>query len=128
MAPYRWLAIRLAVTGVALATCGRAQAQALAPAVEEGVASWYGPSFDGQRSASGEIFDSGQMTAAHRTLPFGTRVRVRRLDSEESIVVRINDRGPWVDSRIIDLSYAAAQRLGPGGKQQLAVSDNRNPP
>jgi rare lipoprotein A len=82
------------------------------PAIEEGIASWYGPSFDGLRSASGEIFDSGQLTAAHRTLPFGTKVRVRRLDSSESIVVRINDRGPFVESRIIDLSYAAAQRLG----------------
>ena len=81
-------------------------------AVEEGIASWYGPSFDGLRAASGEIFDSGQLTAAHRTLPFGTKVRVRRLDSAGSIVVRINDRGPFVDSRIIDLSQAAAQRLG----------------
>jgi rare lipoprotein A len=129
MTPYRWHAIRLAVTGVALVTCGRAQAQAPAPAVEEGVASWYGPSFDGQRAASGEIFDSGQMTAAHRTLPFGTRVRVRRLDSEESIVVRINDRGPWVDSRIIDLSYAAAQRLGmtDPGLFRVAVEVVENP-
>jgi rare lipoprotein A len=76
------------------------------------MASWYGPTFEGQRAASGEIYDSGQLTAAHRSLPFGTRVRVRRLDSEQSIVVRINDRGPYVASRIIDLSYAAALRLG----------------
>jgi rare lipoprotein A len=112
MAPYNYLPIRLAVLGVALAACGNAQEQPAAPAFEEGIASWYGPSFDGLRAASGEIFDSGQLTAAHRTLPFGTKVRVRRLDSAGSIVVRINDRGPFVDSRIIDLSYAAARQLG----------------
>ena len=112
MAPYKFFAIRLAAVGVALATCVHAQDQPAAFAIEEGIASWYGPSFDGLRSASGEIFDSGQFTAAHRTLPFGTKVRVRRLDSADSIVVRINDRGPFVESRIIDLSYAAARRLG----------------
>jgi rare lipoprotein A len=103
--------IRLAVLATA-AVCAQAQDGRIAYAVEEGIASWYGPSFDGLRAASGEIFDSGQLTAAHRTLPFGTKVRVRRLDSAKSIVVRINDRGPFVDSRIIDLSYAAAQSLG----------------
>jgi rare lipoprotein A len=96
---------------MALAVCGRAQDLA-SPAAEEGLASWYGASFDGMRSASGEIFDSGQLTAAHRTLPFGTKVRVRKLGSRDSIVVRINDRGPFVESRIIDLSYAAARQLG----------------
>jgi rare lipoprotein A len=112
MAQLNCLAIRMAAMGIALAVCGHAQEPIAAAAVEEGIASWYGPSFDGQRAASGEIFDSEQLTAAHRTLPFGTKVRVRRLDSEESIVVRINDRGPYVESRIIDLSYAAARRLG----------------
>ena len=112
MAFFKKVAIRLAVSGLALAACSQAQDRAVAPAPEQGIASWYGASFDGLRSASGEIFDSGQLTAAHRTLPFGTKVRVRRLDSPGSIVVRINDRGPFVDSRIIDLSYAAAQQLG----------------
>lgn len=112
MAQHNCLAIRLALIGMVLGVCGHAQDQRAGPEIEEGVASWYGPSFDGQRSASGEIFDSEQLTAAHRTLPFGTKVRVWRLDSEQSIVVRINDRGPYVDLRIIDLSYAAAQRLG----------------
>jgi rare lipoprotein A len=112
MAPYNRIAIRLATLGVVLAAWAHAQDQPYMAAMEEGIASWYGPSFDGLRSASGEIFDSGQLTAAHRTLPFGTKVRVRRLDSANSIVVRINDRGPFVESRIIDLSYAAAQRLG----------------
>jgi len=112
MALFKEVAIRLAVSGLTLAAFGQAQDRLTAPALEEGIASWYGASFDGLRSASGEIFDSGQLTAAHRTLPFGTKVRVRRLDSAGSIVVRINDRGPFVDSRIIDLSYAAAQQLG----------------
>jgi rare lipoprotein A len=112
MALFKEVAIRLAVSGLTLAAFGQAQERLSAPAPEEGIASWYGASFDGLRSASGEIFDSGQLTAAHRTLPFGTKVRVRRLDSAGSIVVRINDRGPFVDSRIIDLSYAAAQQLG----------------
>jgi rare lipoprotein A len=111
MALFKALTIRVGVLGLGLASFGQAQDQP-APALEQGIASWYGSSFDGLRSASGEIFDSGQLTAAHRTLPFGTKVRVRRLDSAGSIVVRINDRGPFVDSRIIDLSYAAAQQLG----------------
>jgi rare lipoprotein A len=79
---------------------------------EQGLASWYGEPFHGQRAASGEIYDMEQLTAAHRTLPFGTTVRVRRLDSGASVIVRINDRGPDVESRIIDLSLAAARRLG----------------
>jgi rare lipoprotein A len=102
----------MAVLSVALASCPRAQVQPATPASEHGMASWYGVALNGQRSASGEIYDQEQLTAAHRTLPFGTKVRVRRLDSEESIVVRINDRGPYVESRIIDLSYAAARGLG----------------
>jgi rare lipoprotein A len=105
-------AIRLAVMGVVLTLCVHAQDQTAAVHVEEGIASWYGADFDGLRAASGEIFDSGQLTAAHRTLPFGTKVRVHRLGSADSIVVRINDRGPYVNERIIDLSFAAAQRLG----------------
>ena len=87
-------------------------AQSVNQQPETGIASWYGRSFQGQRSASGEIFDQEKLTAAHRTLPFGTRVRVRRLDTGESVVVMINDRGPFVQSRIIDLSRAAADRLG----------------
>jgi rare lipoprotein A len=112
MAKPTQLGLRLATLGMALAFCANAQEAAVLHVVEEGIASWYGPDFDGLRAASGEIFDSGQLTAAHRTLPFGTKVRVRRLGSADSIVVRINDRGPFVDSRIIDLSRAAAQRLG----------------
>jgi rare lipoprotein A len=84
---------------------------------ETGLASWYGHPYHGRASASGEIYDMEQMTAAHRTLPFGTMVRVYDLDNEKSVDVRINDRGPFVDGRIIDLSHAAARAMemtGPG--------------
>ena len=87
-------------------------AQSVQPPSERGIASWYGAPYHGQPSASGEIYDQEKLTAAHPTLPFGTRVRVRRLDRDVSVVVRINDRGPFVKSRIIDLSHAAAARLG----------------
>jgi peptidoglycan lytic transglycosylase len=78
---------------------------------EEGIASWYGHPFDGRRTADGEIYDMHAMTAAHRTLPFGTIVRVHDLENGHSVVVRVNDRGPFVPGRIIDLSYAAAQAM-----------------
>jgi rare lipoprotein A len=99
----------LAALAAGLASVAQAQPPA---AAEEGIASWYGGPFEGQRSASGEIYHQEDLTAAHRTLAFGTRVRVRRLDSGQSVVVRINDRGPFVASRLIDLSYAAARGLG----------------
>jgi rare lipoprotein A len=79
--------------------------------VVEGIASWYGPGFDGRPTASGERFDPDALTAAHATLPFGTRVRVTSLRSHRSVVVRINDR-PGYPDRIIDLSRAAASALG----------------
>ena len=84
---------------------------ALAQTAEEGLASWYGTPFNGQRAASGEIYRQDELTAAHRTLPFGTTVRIRRTDTGASVVVRINDRGPYVESRIVDLSNAAARQL-----------------
>lgn len=76
-----------------------------------GKASWYGPGFHGKRTASGERFDMNDLTAAHRTLPFGTRVRVRNSQNGREVVVRINDRGPQIADRIIDLSRAAAAAL-----------------
>jgi rare lipoprotein A len=79
---------------------------------QTGYASWYGRDFQGRPTASGEIFDMYAYTAAHRDLPFGTRVRVTNEANGHSVVVRINDRGPWVEGRILDLSYAAAQALG----------------
>ena len=78
---------------------------------EEGLASWYGKKFQGKKTASGEKFDMHKLTAAHRTLPFGTRVKVTRIDNGKSVVVKINDRGPFVKGRIIDLSKAAAKKL-----------------
>ena len=76
-----------------------------------GKASYYADKFIGRTTANGETYDPDALTAAHRTLPFGTRVRVTRLSNGESVVVRINDRGPFIRGRIIDLSHAAAQEL-----------------
>lgn len=76
------------------------------------LASWYGPGFDGNYTANGEIYDQEALTAAHRTLPFGTRVRVTNLTNDRRVIVRINDRGPFVSGRDIDLSHGAAQALG----------------
>lgn len=84
---------------------------------EEGNASWYGNPFNGRRSSNGEIYDMYKLTAAHRTLPFDTMVRVTNLNNGKSTTVRITDRGPFVDNRIIDLSMAAAREIesiGPG--------------
>ena len=84
---------------------------------ETGTASWYGPKFHGRRTANGEVYDMFELTAAHKKLPFGTVVEVRSLDTGKSITVRINDRGPFVRGRIIDLSRAAADAIdmiGPG--------------
>ena len=90
---------------------GAAPSQALFTA-QEGMASWYGPGFAGRTTSNGEVFDPGQLTAAHRTLPFGTRVQVTNLENGSSIEVRINDRGPFKAGRVIDLSRAAAERIG----------------
>lgn len=78
---------------------------------QRGIASWYGPGFHGKPSASGEPFDMWALTAAHRTLPFGTRVQVHHVLTGKTVTVRINDRGPFIRGRIIDLSYAAAREL-----------------
>jgi rare lipoprotein A len=77
-----------------------------------GQASWYGAKFHGRRTASGEVFDMNGLTAAHRDYPFGTRLRVRSVATGREVVVRVNDRGPSIRSRIIDLSQAAADALG----------------
>jgi rare lipoprotein A len=92
---------------------------------ESGVASWYGHPYHGRRAANGEIYDMEKMTAAHRTLPFGTWVRVRNLENKKTVDVRITDRGPFVGGRILDLSHAAAvsiDMIGPGtAKVKLTV-------
>ena len=82
------------------------------PYYEVGIASWYGPGFHGNLTANGETYDMQGVSAAHKTLPFGTVVRVIELDTRRNIVVRINDRGPFVEGRIIDLSKGAAEELG----------------
>ena len=79
--------------------------------VEEGIASYYADFFQGQPTASGVLYDSSAMTAAHQSLPFGTEVRVTNLMNEKSVILTINDRGPFVDDRIIDVSKSAARKL-----------------
>ncbi len=79
--------------------------------IETGVASWYGKKFHGKPTSSGEIYDMHEMTAAHKTLPLPTRVRVTNLRNGRSVIVKVNDRGPFIDNRLIDMSYSAAKRL-----------------
>ncbi len=86
------------------------------------MASWYGPGFQGRRTASGERFNAHALTAAHKTLPFGTRVRVVNRQNGRSVVVRINDRGPHVRGRMIDLSRAAARAIGLSGAAKVAIT------
>lgn len=108
----RCLLLLPALSLLFLAGCA-GQRNALEPGqAEEGMASYYGAGHHGLRTASGERFDQNSLTAAHRTLPFGSEVRVTNLANDRTVVVRVNDRGPRVRSRIIDLSRGAAQRLG----------------
>ncbi len=88
---------------------------------QEGVASWYGPGFHGKRTANGEIYDQYELTAAHTTLPLGTRVMVTSLTNGRAVEVRVNDRGPFVGGRVIDLSYAAARVIGMIGPGTMPV-------
>ena len=116
-----WRGVRAAVfAAMCAAGCALVREPAPPPVrggVQVGVASWYGPGFHGNRTANGEIFDQYELTAAHPSLPLGTRVMVTNLANGRSVEVRVNDRGPFVDGRAIDLSYAAARTLrmiGPG--------------
>lgn len=79
---------------------------------KKGIASWYGPGFHGRKTATGEIFNMYEMTAAHKTLPIPSYAEVTNLANNKTVVVRINDRGPYVGNRVLDLSYAAAKKLG----------------
>lgn len=90
-------------------------------AEEVGFASWYGAQHHGHRTASGEVYDMNQLTAAHRTLPFGARILVTNRDTSQSAEVRVNDRGPWVEGRIVDVSYAAARQLGAVGPGVIPI-------
>jgi rare lipoprotein A len=99
--------------------------------VETGMASWYGPPYHNRRASNGEVFDMNALTAAHRTLPLGSIVRVTNLATDHSVVVRINDRGPFVTGRVIDLSLAAAKAIDvwrPGiAKVKLEVLESPSP-
>jgi rare lipoprotein A len=100
-----------------LAACARTvtvtpSSPPLAGAEETGAASWYGHPYHGRRTASGEVYDMNDLTAAHRSLPLGTRLMVTNLDTGQAVEVRVNDRGPLVEERILDLSYAAARVIG----------------
>jgi peptidoglycan lytic transglycosylase len=111
---------------VMLAGCARAvmTPPSIPPAAgmeEVGMASWYGAPHHGRRTASGEVFDMHQLTAAHRTLPFGTRLLVTNRDTSQSAQVRVNDRGPFVEGRILDVSYAAGRLLGAVGPGVIPV-------
>jgi rare lipoprotein A len=117
----------IVVLVVAVAGCAGplARPTTVTPAVraptQTGRASWYGQAHHGQMTASGERFDMHALTAAHLTLPFGTRVRVVNLANERAVEVRVNDRGPVAPGRIIDLSYAAARALGALGPGLIPV-------
>ncbi|MGL4635997.1 MAG: septal ring lytic transglycosylase RlpA family protein [Beijerinckiaceae bacterium] len=95
---------------LAVATQGLASTDALAN--QTGMASYYGPKFHGKKTASGERFNQNAMTAAHRTAPFGSQMKVTNVSNGRSVVVRINDRGPFIRGRIIDVSTTAARQLG----------------
>jgi len=119
---FRTVALAGLLLAAAAVSCGGKQPPPVSPAdlddyKEKGMASWYGKPYHGRTTASGERYDMHQMTAAHRTLPFGTVVRVTNLENGRKVEVRITDRGPFKKGRIIDLSYAAAKKLdmiGPG--------------
>jgi rare lipoprotein A len=125
LARFRTAAGVALLAGVALAAACTSTRPPQPQTVERGHASWYGGKFHGRRTASGEVFDTHRLTAAHRTLPFGTLVEVRNLDNDRTVRVRINDRGPFVRGRVIDVSYAAARQIGmvgPGtAKVELAI-------
>ncbi len=115
--PIRWMC--LFMLGFVMAGCAGGYHRTgpiTAEHPHRGVASWYGPSFHGNPTANGERYDMWALTAAHRTLPFGTLVLVQSVDTGKSVTVRINDRGPFIRGRVIDLSYGAARELAMIGK------------
>jgi rare lipoprotein A len=118
--PSHALAITAVVLGCALGAIPAA-AKDTKP-IQTGAASWYGPGFHGKRTANGERFNTNALTAAHKTLPFGTEVRVTNEHTGKSVVVRINDRGPYAHGRVIDLSKAAAEAVGIEGVGQVTLA------
>ena len=112
----------LAIAALVLAGTCAGISGADAKSIQSGGASWYGPGFHGRKTASGERFNTHGLTAAHRSLPFGSRVRVTNERTGRSVVVRINDRGPFVGGRVIDLSKAAAQAVGISGSGKVKLT------
>lgn len=114
-APHRWWRWLTTLAFLALlAGCGstpKSGAPVSSGHSESGMASYYGNEFNGRKTASGERFDQGKLTAAHRTMPFGTRVKVTNTKNNRSVVVRVNDRGPFVRGRVIDLSSSAFRSI-----------------
>jgi rare lipoprotein A len=118
--PSNALAITAVVLGCTLGAIPAA-AEETQP-IQAGAASWYGPGFHGKGTANGETFNTNALTAAHKTLPFGTEVRVTNERTGKSVVVRINDRGPYAHGRVIDLSKAAAEAVGIEGVGQVTLA------
>jgi rare lipoprotein A len=115
MRPTQYTWAFLVVSGVLLSSCAaisKGRADLDLGMKQRGVASWYGDDFHGRTTASGEVYDMHALTAAHRTLPLGTVVRIVNVVNGKHVTIRINDRGPYVHGRIVDLSYAAAKGLG----------------
>lgn len=127
VATFLRLAAALILTGV-MAGCG-ATPRVIRPPVSEdllrplqtGYASWYGKAHQGRRTTSGETYDMNKFTAAHPALPMGTRLLITNLKNGRSVTVRVNDRGPFIDGRIVDLSYAAAREVGAIGEGVVPV-------
>ena len=113
--------IALALGVVLLGGCSRAVVAPTPGHPQSGIASWYGPGFHGHQTSSGAIYDQDGLTAAHPTLPLGTRARVTNLDTGKSVEVLINDRGPFAKGRVIDLSHAAAREIGMLGPGTASV-------
>jgi rare lipoprotein A len=124
----RIFAITTALVAIALAGCKSKPPVQPPASAQIGIASWYGKPFDGKPTASGEIFDMTKLTAAHRLLPLGSMVRVENLSTHQTVDVKINDRGPFVADRIIDLSYAAAQAISIPGIANVALTVISIPP
>jgi rare lipoprotein A len=115
MRPTQYTWAFLVVSGVLLSSCAaisKGRADLDLGMKQRGVASWYGDDFHGKTTASGEVYDMHALTAAHRTLPLGTVVRIVKVVNGKHVTIRVNDRGPYVHGRILDLSYAAAKTLG----------------
>ena len=120
------VAVLLLTQLLAIACSGNRKPAAAPPTtlgvpIERGVASWYGPKFNGKLTASGERYDMNALTAAHPSLPFGTKIGVRNTRTGREVIVRVNDRGPFSKNRIVDLSYAAAREVGVVGPGTASV-------